>query len=245
MRLKRAIYARAEVRVYWIVNLVDRQVEVQQYVICSRYAVQSHVLLVAQAVALRAVSRPENVVPAAPLSSFPKSLGAWVLGQEGYVDQETRDILQADDLLARTYVRPGDPLPINLWIASFLSQRSGKAPHSPKNCLPGAGWVQQMSETLHLDVPGAPPIEVNHYIVSNRESRSDVIYWYQSRHRTVANEFKARFFVVADAIRYNRTDTALIKVFTPIVEGNTAAAFKTNVEFIRAMFPLLGHYMPA
>ncbi len=200
--------------------------------------------LVAQTVALRAVSRPENVVPAASLSTFPEHVGAWTVGQEGYVDKETRDILQADDLLARTYVRPNDPLPINLWIASFLSQRSGKAPHSPKNCLPGAGWVQQMSETVHLDVTGAPPIEVNHYIVSNREFRSDVVYWYQSRHRTVANEFKARFFVVADAIRYNRTDTALVKVFTPITDGNNAAAFKTNVEFIQAMFPLLSRFIP-
>jgi EpsI family protein len=200
--------------------------------------------LVAQGVALRAVSRPESVRPAAPLTTFPQKVGDWSLAQEGYVDKETREVLLADDLLARTYVRPNDPLPLNLWIASFLSQRSGKAPHSPKNCLPGAGWVQQMSETLHLDVPGASPIEVNHYIVSNREARSDVVYWYQSRHRTVANEFKARFFVVADAIRYNRTDTALVKVFTPIVEGNDKPALKTNIEFIQAMYPLLGRFIP-
>ncbi len=198
--------------------------------------------LAGQAVALHAVSRPENVSAAPALESFPKQVGAWRMGQEGYVDQETRDILKADDLLSRTYIRPGDPLPINLFIASFLSQRNGKAPHSPKNCLPGSGWSQLSSEVLHIDVPGSAPIEVNHYIVANRESKSDVMYWYQSRHRIVANEFKARFFVVADAIRYNRTDTALVKVFTPIAAG--ADARKDNIEFIQSMFPLLANYIP-
>lgn len=198
--------------------------------------------LIGQAVALRAVSRPENVQPAPSLSAFPQKIGAWTLAQEGVVDQETRDVLQADDLLTRTYVRPGDPLPINLFIASFLSQRNGKAPHSPKNCLPGSGWTQQTNEVVHVDVPGAGLIEVNHYVVSNREARSDVMYWYQSRHRIVANEFKARFFVVADAIRYNRTDTALVKVFTPIIDGVDAQ--KTNTQFIQTMFPLLAGFIP-
>jgi EpsI family protein len=200
--------------------------------------------LVAQAVALRAVSRPENVYPGPPLSAFPQQIGNWTLGQEGYVDQETRDILQADDLLSRTYVRAGDPLPVNLFIASFLSQRNGKAPHSPKNCLPGAGWVQQTEEILPLDIPGVGRIEVNHYLVANRDARSDVMYWYQSRDRVVASEYKAKFYVMADAIRLNRTDTALVRVTTPVAGGRTEQALNDNIEFIRASFQIVRGYLP-
>lgn len=200
--------------------------------------------LVAQTVALRAVSRPESVTPAPPLASFPLRIGPWSMAQEGYVDEDTRAVLNADDLLSRTYARPGDPLPTSLFIASFLSQRNGKAPHSPKNCLPGAGWVQQTSEMLPLEIPGAGNITVNHYVVANRDARSDVMYWYQSRDRVVASEYKAHFLAMADAIRYNRTDTALIRVITPIVPGHEAEARQANVRFIQTMFPVVRGYLP-
>lgn len=201
------------------------------------------VVLVGQAIALRAVSRPEQVTPPPPLALFPAQFSNWTLAQEGVVDQETRDVLKADDLLSRTYVEAGNYLPSNLFIASFLSQRTGKSPHSPKNCLPGNGWVQERSEILPVQIPGMGTIEVNHYVVSNRESKSDVMYWYQSRDRVVASEYKAKVFVVADAIRYNRTDTALVRVVTPIL-GDGAAAARTNTDLIKAVFPVLRRFLP-
>ncbi len=202
------------------------------------------VLLIGQAVAVRAVSRPEAVTPPAPLSTFPYTIGAWTLAQEGYVDQETRDVLKADDLLTRTYSQPGSPVATNLFIASFFSQRNGKAPHSPKNCLPGAGWVQLQSEILPVQVPGTGTINVNHYVISNRDAKSDVMYWYQSHNRVVASEYKAKIYVVVDAIRYNRTDTALVRVITPILNGNDEPAKIANIQFIQEMFPLIRGYMP-
>lgn len=200
--------------------------------------------LLAQTVALRAVSRPETVVAAQPLATFPTQVDSWSMAEEGYVDEETRAVLNADDLLSRTYHRPGDSTPTNLFIASFLSQRNGKAPHSPKNCLPGAGWVQQTNEILSIDVPGRGPIEVNHYVIANRDARSDVMYWYQSRDRVVASEYRAHLLAMADAIRYNRTDTALVRVITPIIQGRAEPARNSNIEFIRSVFGTVRGYLP-
>lgn len=201
------------------------------------------VLLIGQALVLRAVSRPEQVAPGPPLGLFPTQVAEWTLAQEGVVDQEVRDVLQADDLLSRTYAKPGSPAPTSLFVAMFLSQRNGKAPHSPKNCLPGAGWVQQESEIMPVEVPGFGTIDVNHYVIANREHRSDVMYWYQSRIRVVANEYHAKWFVVADSIRYNRTDTAMVRVITPIA-GDAAAAKANNVSFVQEVVPLVQRFMP-
>ncbi len=202
------------------------------------------VALIAQTVALRAVSRPESVAPVASLATFPTQVGPWSLVQEGYVDADTRAVLKADDLLSRSYGRQNAALPTNLFIASFLSTRNGKSPHSPKNCLPGAGWVQQTSEILSVNVPGRGPIDVNHYVIANRESRSDVMYWYQARNRVVASEYAAHLYMMADAIRYNRTDTALIRVITPIVQGQEDLARTSNIEFIQTIFPIVRGYLP-
>jgi EpsI family protein len=202
------------------------------------------VALIIQGLLLYAVSRPEIVPQAPPLSAFPANIGDWSVKQEGYVDQETRDVLQADDLLSREYARPTDTAATNLFVAAFRSQRTGKAPHSPKNCLPGAGWVQDNAALIQIDVPNYPPIVVNRYIVSKGGYRSVVLYWYQSWNRAVASEYRAKIYVVADSIRYNRTDTALVRVVTPVVEGNDAAAVKVATDFVKATYPALRAALP-
>ena len=61
-------------------------------------------------------------------------------------------------------------------------------------------------------VPGRDePVEANYYVIQRGDNKSVVVYWYQSHGRTVADEFKAKFYVMADAMRLNRTDTALVR----------------------------------
>ena len=88
------------------------------------------------------------------------------------------------------------------------------------------------------------PIVINRYLVSKGENRSLVLYWYQSRDRVVASEYKAAAFVAWDALRYNRTDTALVRVVVPVMNGHDDAARTAGVEFIQAFFGTLRSYFP-
>ena len=72
-----------------------------------------------------------------------------------------------------------------------------------------------------------------------------VIYWYQSRDRIVASEYKAKFFVVADAIRYNRTDTSLVRVMVPYSGEGEAAATRTAEDFVRKLYTPLAGSLPS
>ena len=211
----------------------------------SRSAQVLSVVLILQAVITYGMSRSEVIAPKKPLSDVPTQIGDWRLAQEGVVDKETQDVLKADELLTRSYAVPGVPLPANLFIAYFKTQRTGQMPHSPKNCLPGSGWVQEHSEFVNIDIPGRGPIEVNRYLVAKGDSKSIVMYWYQSRDRVVASEYRARLFSIADAIRYNRSDTALVRVVVPVPRDNEAAATKIATEFIKATFSTIRQYFPA
>ena len=162
--------------------------------------------------------------------------------QQGVVDKETMEILQADDTLTRQY--SNGSIGLDFFVAGFLSQRTGKAPHSPKNCLPGSGW-QPLADREELVNLGDRSISVNRYVIAHGDSRQLVYYWYQSRDRSVAGEFKAKFWVVADAIRYNRTDTALVRVIVPLIDKNEALADQQIKEFIKTVYPTLLHYLPA
>ncbi len=200
-------------------------------------------LIVMQGGLLQSAMRPEVIPVGRALSTLENQLGSWKMFQEGVVDQETRDILKADDLLSRLYVR--DRVGANLFVAAFRSQRNGKAPHSPKNCLPGSGWVPLNSGEIQVDGGQGTMLDVNRYVVSNGESRSLVLYWYQSRDRAVASEYRAKFWVMMDSMRLNRTDTALVRVVVPIVDRDEDTATKAAVDFIRSFYPNLRQILPA
>jgi EpsI family protein len=144
------------------------------------------------------------------------------------IDQEDKDVLRADDYLTRQYAAaPGESA--NLFVAYFQSQRAGQTPHSPKNCLPGAGWTWSVADTIPVDIAGsAQPIEINRYIVSKGDDHAVVLYWYQSRDRVVASEYRAALFTAWDALRSNHTDTELVRVVTPVTAS--------GVKFIQAFF---------
>src|SRR5215831_13569927 len=119
-------------------------------------------VLLAQAVAFYAFSRTEYTPDVPPFATFPTLLGQYRMVEEGVVEPEIREVLKADDILTRTYVG-SDRVPVNLFIAAFKTQRNGKAPHSPKNCLPGSGWSQLVNEQMTIDLPILGPQKVNHY----------------------------------------------------------------------------------
>lgn len=200
------------------------------------------VVLVIQGALFYSASRGFVTPTAAPLSAFPTEVGYWKLYQEGTIDQETLDILKADDVLTRWYVSALGGA--NLFVAYFSSQRTGQSPHSPKNCLPGSGWQPTESAKVDAPVEGGPTIRINKYIVSKGEEQSVVLYWYQSHGRVIADEFAAKFWLVADSIRTHRSDTALVRVVVPVIKGNTDKAVDTGMDFVKAMYPAVRDYLP-
>jgi EpsI family protein len=212
----------------------------------NRYARILTAVFILQAALFYGTSRGENAPSMRPLRDFPREFPGWTMAQEGYVDEETQAVLKADDTLTRTYASPKFQLRPNLFVAFFKTQRTGAAPHSPKNCLPGAGWDRLQEDYLDVSIPGmAEPIQVNRYIVAKGEARSLVLYWYQSPNRVVASEYRAKMFTVADAIRYNRTDTALVRVVIPVIGSDDNAAQQEAVDFVQSFFAPLRKYLPS
>jgi len=212
----------------------------------NKYARILTIVLVIQAALFYASSRAENIPSMRPLRDFPRDLSGWTMVQEGYFDDETQAVLKADDTLTRTYGSPKFQLIPSLFVAFFKTLRTGKTPHSPKNCLPGSGWEREREDYLDVTIPGmAEPIQVNRYIVSKGDQKSLVLYWYQTQKRVIANEYKAKIMTVEDAIRYNRTDMAIVRVVVPVRGSNDAEAQQEAVEFVQSFFIPLRKYLPS
>jgi EpsI family protein len=203
-------------------------------------------VLIAQASLFYGFSRTEKVPFHKSLAGFSLDNPHWSLMQELEIDKESLEVLKADDLISRAYVDKSNGRMATLFVAYFATQRTGKAPHSPKNCLPGAGWVQTKSGTVSIPVSGeAQPIVVNQYLIARGENESVVLYWYQSHNRVIASEYMAKIYTVADSIRYDRSDTSLVRVVVPVINSDRQSAIDTAVSFVQAVFQPLKDYLPA
>jgi len=191
-------------------------------------------------------SRAEVVPQHKPLAEFPQRLGDWI-GRDVPIPANFLAVLGPGDFLTREYVQPQARVPgMNLYIAYFPSQRQGDTIHSPKNCLPGAGWVPLTSTHMYLQQTGGPPLQVNRYVLGEGSERMFVLYWYQAHGRAVASEYTAKFYLVADSIRLNRTDGALVRILTPVATRieSVEDAERRAVSFASLLIPRLDDYIP-
>ncbi len=207
-----------------------------------RTAILLSLLLVCQAAAYHLMPKTERDFAARPLREFPAEVDGWRMIADYEIDPDVQRVLRADDSLNRVYLRPGSPATVNLFVAFFRSQTTGVAPHSPKNCLPGSGYAPLDSGTVRVQLPSGRSVEVNRYIVARGASRSLVLYWYQTPARIVASEYAAKFWLVADSLRYRRSDTSLVRLVVPMEEG--APAEREALAFARAVLPQLSQFLP-
>jgi EpsI family protein len=178
------------------------------------------------------------------LSQVPPNIEGWT-SYDVPIDQETLAVLGPGDFLSRVYIHSGVTAPISLFIAFFPSQRTGFTIHSPQHCLPGAGWSFMSSKYVDLADVSGKRHRVGEYVISNGDARQFVIYWYFAHGRSVANEYMAKFYLVTDAIRTNRTDGSLIRIIAPIdpMTGDTAAQQRLEA-FTRQLMPMLPRFIP-
>ena len=210
----------------------------------SRFAAVA-VLLAATALFLHARSRNEVLPPREPLAAFPHQLGEWS-GTDVKIEQEVLDVLGAGDFLLRVYQDSLRRRPyVDLFLAYFPSQRAGDTIHSPKHCLPGAGWLPVESSRVTLTLPGHSPFPANRYVIAKGTDRQLVLYWYLAHNRAVASEYWAKFYLVTDSIRLNRSDGSLVRVTTPLRPGETTDAAQARLILFAGKFsPLLDQYVP-
>ncbi len=202
-------------------------------------------LIASAAIFLQARGRNEIFPPRLPLQSFPTQLSAWT-GTDIAIQKDVLEVLGPGDFLLRVYQNPAEKQPfVDLFIAYFPSQRTGDTIHSPKHCLPGSGWLPVESSRVTLSLPGHSPFPANRYVIAKGDSRQLVLYWYWAHDRGVASEYWAKFYLVADSMRMNRSDGALVRITTPLYFGETAeAAQQRLLPFAGDVAPLLDNYIP-
>jgi len=201
-------------------------------------------------------SQAEPEIARRPFAELPVRLGDWS-GRDRELDKEVLDLLKLTDYVMRVYV-PGSQQPVRsafegqtrqaaapvaLYVGYYASQRSGATYHSPKNCLPGGGWIFRSTDRVSGVIPGRPEAEINRVVIEKGFDRQLILYWYQDRGRIVASEYAAKGYLILDATTHNRTDGSLVRISTPIV-GSEDEAFRHATAFVQEVFVPLSAHLP-
>ncbi|HJU03978.1 MAG TPA: EpsI family protein [Nitrospiraceae bacterium] len=200
---------------------------------------------------LQVLSYSEPVLSRKSFAEFPLYLADRWSGRELGLDPTVLDVLKLSDYMMRIYVptaktdkdSKSENMPLWLYVGYYQSQRTGTTYHSPKNCLPGAGWQFVESEQISVPVRGEPPITINKVLIQKGLDKQVILYWYHDRGRIIASEYWAKGFMVWDAVTKHRTDGALVRLSVPVV-STPDAAYHHALDFLQDLWPLLPEYLP-
>lgn len=174
-------------------------------------------ILNATLLARRASSTP-MVAPIASVAV--SSLGA--TGTDISISAEEQRVAGMTAFILRGYAPAGKP-PYSIFVSYYDEQRQGKSIHSPKNCLPGAGWEPVDSKPVVLET-SAGAVTVNRWRLVREGKSAIVYYWYQGRGRVAHDEFRVKFDLLRDAAVHGRTEEALVRIFVEVDGQNVDAA---------------------
>jgi len=209
----------------------------------SKFAAVVIILLLAAALNYY-FSKPDISLSRKSLAEFPKELGDWVAISDQRMDDQSMKVLKVDDYFMRNY-RNSKGEVIGLYVGYFKSQREGKGIHSPRQCLPGAGWVPVDTAVYRMELVGHNPemVPANKFVMGKGLDRQLYLFWYHGRGRIYASEYWNKIYLIWDGLTQKRTDGALVRVNNPVI-GNTEDALKTQSDFIQLFLPLLKEYIP-
>jgi len=222
-------------------------------------------MIVATAIFVQSRSHGEELVPNKPFADFPLLLADQWKGRELSLDDDVLNVLKLSDYMNRVYVpiieqpkqenasdsfsvmrNPGKDITIPVWlyVGFYQSQRTGATYHSPKNCLPGAGWQFMESDIISVQMPGAQNISINKVLIQKGLEKQIILYWYHDRGRVIASEYWAKGYLVWDAMTQNRSDGSLVRISVPVQNVGVDEAFEHGLGFLRDLWPVLLEYMP-
>lgn len=171
-------------------------------------------LILALGYFLVAGAKGQRAMPlASPIDGVLPSVDGYLVRNQ-QIRPEERRVAGMSNYVARAYLRDST-VAFTTLVSYYDRQTRGKSIHSPRNCLPGAGWEVLSSGIQALTTNGAA-YTVNRYILKNGPTRAVVYYWYQGRGRVEASEYAVKWNLLRDAAFRGRTEEALVRVVVPV-----------------------------
>jgi exosortase D (VPLPA-CTERM-specific) len=185
----------------------------------------------------------QKVPIAKPFSQFPMQIGEWKGARED-MEQQFLDILKFSDYIMADYTdRAGRS--VNFYVAYYQDQQKGESIHSPETCLPSSGWEFKEAGNVAIPTNSTSSMMVNRAFIVKDNARELVYYWFPQRGRILTNLYQLKIYTFWDALTRQRTDGALVRVITPVMQNEKLSDAETRLQgFVKETLPILDDYIP-
>ena len=140
---------------------------------------------------------------------FPVEKGDWI-GQRDDLIPAIVEMLNPTEIFSATYTNP-EGIEVHLFFDYFSQMNSRGGPHSPRNCLPGSGWMILDTEEREITVNGRI-IKIGRFYMSLGESEKVMDFWYITRYGETSNDFTFKFYMMINSLTFRQIDVAFIRI---------------------------------
>lgn len=174
-------------------------------------------------------------------SAVPYQFDGWI-GTDAQFDY-IYAVDPADTSLVRVY-REGNGLPVSVYIGFYSDLATILDVHTPELCYPAQGWIILSSRTSPAGVYRGRRITEKEALMGKDGDRRLVVWWYNAGSRPLENRIRYVYTMLAMSTFTGRTDGSMIRMDTPVENGNEAAAYKRIEEFRKSFNLFLDRALP-
>lgn len=200
-------------------------------------------LIVAVIVSSPFFKREDAIIDSKPLSQFPTMLGQW-RANESRLPPTIEAVAEASEYYYGDFLSPINKK-VNLYIAYYQDQKQGAAPHSPKVCIPGDGWVITSDEPVSIKAKNGEIHDVSRLIITKDKQTIITYYWLKQGKNIFHQQFMARLNLIWFSIKENRADAALIRMVSEV--GSNEKIEETDArmqEMATELLDVISDYVP-
>lgn len=190
---------------------------------------------------LVSVQRQQAMPLRGTLDSLPRQMGIYQ-GYDQTIPEDEQKVAGMSDYVLRIFTTPDSIPAYSVYVGYYEQQTQGRTIHSPKNCLPGAGW-EALSASRKPVAVGSDTVLVNRYELANKDARALVYYWYEGRGRVESSEYRVKWELLRDAALTGRSEEALVRIVVPLndrmsnPDSLATSVAKQLVPAVRAILP--------
>lgn len=140
---------------------------------------------------------------------FPVEKGDWI-GQRDDLIPAIVEMLNPTEIFSATFTNP-EGIEVHLFFDYFSQMNSRGGPHSPRNCLPGSGWMILDTKEREITVDGRI-IRIGRFYMSLGKLEKVMDFWYVTRYGETANDFMFKFYMMINSLTFRQIDVAFIRI---------------------------------
>lgn len=170
------------------------------------------------------------------VAQFPLAKGDWT-ARILPIEKGVIAMLDPDAIFNAVYVN-ADGGRVDLFFSYFAGSNVRSGIHSPRNCMPGAGWTIEKTEPHNIQF-GSGVIPASRMYVRYEGDSRVVDYWYITRHGETASDYSRKLNMMLGALSFEPADVAFVRFISSSDPAGIAQLESFETDFISEIYTLL------